>query len=204
MTNTETAELDSTLNEEIETELDSTTNEEEVEDETEETEENSESEEEQKSSKKRKSWVSKLLSDKNTLSSSLKNAMDIISEKEKEIEELKANGGEKADIDEALLEKKLAERDLEKELANEYPDVDLSEAKKFAKEEGCKITHAFKLLNIEVADKQRKSSNRTISGSSYDATTPVYSMSDLGRMSQADYNKAVALIEKGKAKLKKS
>lgn len=124
-----------------------------------------------------------------------------IKEQEEEIQRLKKD--EKADADEledARLEKKMLEMKLADELSKKYPDVDIEDAKTYAKKENLSLTNAFKLLNMEVAEKQGNAQRKSLTGSHYEAGTRVYTTEDLQKMSQADYNKAMEQIEKGKAK----
>lgn len=158
-------------------------------------------EEENKPQKKRKSGVPKLLAEKNRQAESIKSMAQKIKEQEEEIKRLKANKDTDAEeLEDARLEKKMLEMKLADELSKEYPEVDIEDAKAYAKKENLSLTNAFKLLNMEVAEKQGNAQRKSLTGSHYEAGTRVYSTEDLQKMSQADYNKAMEQIEKGKAK----
>ena len=89
-----------------------------------------------------------------------------IKAQEQEIKRLKAD--DNAD-DEAVEDAKLEKKLLEKRLAEEYPEVDPDEAKKFSKRENVSIHNAFKLLNMEITEKQGKAKKKSLTGSHYDA-----------------------------------
>ena len=205
MTIKDFAEENSIKNQEAE--LDSMENEEEtldeVEDQEEEAELDSESneDEEEKPQKKRKSGVPKLLAEKNRQAESIKSMAQKIKEQEEEIKRLKADKDTDAEeLEDARLEKKMLEMKLADELSKEYPEVGIEDAKAYAKKENLSLTNAFKLLNMEVAEKQGNAQRKSLTGSHYEAGTRVYTTEDLQKMSQADYNKAMEQIEKGKAK----
>lgn len=192
-----------------EVELDNTTNEEEnseeiLAEETEEDEAELDSEwnedEEEKPQKKRKSGVPKLLAEKNRQAETIKSMAEKIKAQEQEIKRLKADNADNEEIEDAKLEKKLLEIRFVEQLAEDYPDVDPDEAKKFSKRENVSIHNAFKLLNMEIAEKQGKAKKKSLTGSHYDAWTRVYTEEDLKKMSQEEYNKAMDAIEKWKAK----
>lgn len=158
-------------------------------------------EEENKPQKKRKSGVPKLLAEKNRQAESIKSMAQKIKEQEEEIKRLKANKDTDAEeLEDARLKKKILEMKLADELSKEYPEVDIEDAKAYAKKENLSLTNAFKLLNMEVAEKQGNAQRKSLTGSHYEAGTRVYTTEDLQKMSQADYNKAMEQIEKGKAK----
>lgn len=158
-------------------------------------------EEENKPQKKRKSGVPKLLAEKNRQAESIKSMAQKIKEQEEEIKRLKANKDTDAEeLEDARLEKKILEMKLADELSKEYPEVDIEDAKAYAKKGNLSLTNAFKLLNMEVAEKQGNAQRKSLTGSHYEAGTRVYTTEDLQKMSQADYNKAMEQIEKGKAK----
>lgn len=124
-----------------------------------------------------------------------------IKDQEEEIKRLKADKDTDADeLEDARLEKKMLEMKLADKLSTEYPEVDIEDAKAYAKKENLSLTNAFKLLNMEVAEKQGNAQRKSLTGSHYEAGTRVYTTEDLKKMSQADYNKAMEQIEKGKAK----
>ena len=208
MTKVNEADENSTTNQE-EVELDNTTNEDEdseeiLDEETEEDEadlDSTENEDEEKPQKKRKSGVPKLLAEKNRQAETIKSMSEKIKAQEQEIKRLKAdNDADDEDIEDAKLEKKLLEIRLTEKLTEEYPDVDPDEAKKFSKRENVSIQNAFKLLNMEVEEKQGKAKKKSLTGSHYDAWTRIYTQKDLEKMSQDEYNKAMDAIEKWKAK----
>ena len=93
-----------------------------------------------------------------------------IKAQEQEIKRLKAddNADDEA-VEDAKLEKKLLEMRFVEQLAEEYPEVDPDEAKKFSKRENVSIHNAFKLLNMEIAEKQGKAKKKSLTGSHYDA-----------------------------------
>lgn len=206
MTIKDFAEENSTTNE---VELNNTENEEEIGEEVLEDEIEDEAEldsewnedEEEKPQKKRKSGVPKLLAEKNRQAESIKSMAQKIKDQEEEIKRLKADKDTDAEeLEDARLEKKMLEMKLADELSKEYPEVDIEDAKAYAKKENLSLTNAFKLLNMDIAEKEGKAQSKSLTGSHYDAGTRVYSQSDLQKMSQADYNKAMEQIEKGKAK----
>ena len=177
MTKVNEADENSTTNQE-EVELDNTTNEDEdseeiLDEETEEDEadlDSTENEDEEKPQKKRKSGVPKLLAEKNRQAETIKSMSEKIKAQEQEIKRLKAdNDADDEDIEDAKLEKKLLEIRLTAKLTEEYPDVDPDEAKKFSKRENVSIQNAFKLLNMEVEEKQGKAKKKSLTGSHYDA-----------------------------------
>lgn len=205
MTIKDFAEENSIKNQEAE--LDSMENEEETLDEVEDQEEEAEldsewnEDEEEKPQKKRKSGVPKLLAEKNRQAESIKSMAQKIKDQEEEIKRLKADKDTDADeLEDARLEKKMLEMKLADKLSTEYPEVDIEDAKAYAKKENLSLTNAFKLLNMEVAEKQGNAQRKSLTGSHYEAGTRVYTTEDLKKMSQADYNKAMEQIEKGKAK----
>lgn len=206
MTIKDFAEENSTTNE---VELNNTENEEEIGEEVLEDEIEDEAdldsteneEEENKPQKKRKSGVPKLLAEKNRQAESIKSMAQKIKEQEEEIKRLKADKDTDAEeLEDARLEKKMLEMKLADELSKEYPEVDIEDAKAYAKKENLSLTNAFKLLNMEVVEKQGNAQRKSLTGSHYEAGTRVYTTEDLQKMSQADYNKAMEQIEKGKAK----
>lgn len=206
MTIKDIADENSTTNE---VELNNTENEEEIGEEVLEDEIEDEAEldsewnedEEKKPQKKRKSGVPKLLAEKNRQAESIKSMAQKIKDQEEEIKRLKADKDTDAEeLEDARLEKKMLEMKLADELSKEYPEVDIEDAKAYAKKENLSLTNAFKLLNMEVAEKQGNAQRKSLTGSHYEAGTRVYTTEDLQKMSQADYNKAMEQIEKGKAK----
>nr|DAW46293.1 MAG TPA: hypothetical protein [Bacteriophage sp.] len=189
-----------------EAELDSMENEDEILDEEENQEEaeldSMENEdEEEKSQKKRKSGVPKLLAEKNRQAETIKSMAQKIREQEEEIKRLKNDeDADESELDEARREKRMLEMKLADKLSEEYPEVDLDEAKAYAKKENLSLTNAFKLLNMDIVEKQGKAQTKSLTGSHYEAGTRVYTQKDLAKMSQAEYNKAIEQIERGKAR----
>ena len=187
-------------------ELDSMENEDEILDEEENQEEaeldSMENEdEEKKPQKKRKSGVPKLLAEKNRQAETIKSMAQKIREQEEEIKRLKNDeDADESELEEARREKRMLEMKLADKLSEEYPEVDINEAKAYAKKENLSLTNAFKLLNMDIVEKQRKAQTKSLTGSHYEAGTRVYTQKDLAKMSQAEYNKAIEQIEKGKAR----
>ena len=189
-----------------EAELDSMENEDEILDEEENQEEaelNSEwnENEDEKPQKKRKSGVPKLLAEKNRQAETIKSMAQKIREQEEEIKRLKNDeDADESELEEARREKRMLEMKLADKLSEEYPEVDINEAKAYAKKENLSLTNAFKLLNMDIVEKQGKAQTKSLTGSHYEAGTRVYTQKDLAKMSQAEYNKAIEQIEKGKAR----
>lgn len=198
-TNHEEVELNNTENEEN---LDQETMQEEHQEDQEEAElDSTENEnEEAKPQKKRKSGVPKLLAEKNRQAETIKSMAEQIKAQEAEIKRLKSESTDSEELQDARVEKKLLEMQLAQKLAEEYPEVDAEDAKNYAKQEGLSITNAYKLLNLEITQKQSKATSKSLTGEHYDAGMPVYTQKDLAKMSQADYNKAIERIERGKAR----
>lgn len=198
------AEENSTTNEIVD--LDNTENEDEILSEDENQEEadldNTENEdEEEKTQKKRKSGVPKLLAEKNRQAETIKSMAQKIREQEEEIKRLKNDeDADESELDEARREKRMLEMKLADKLSEEYPEVDIDEAKAYAKKENLSLTNAFKLLNMDIVEKQGKAQTKSLTGSHYEAGTRVYTQKDLAKMSQAEYNKAIEQIERGKAR----
>ena len=199
------AEENSTTNEIVD--LDNTENEEETFDETENQEEEAEldsmenEDEEEKPQKKRKSGVPKLLAEKNRQAETIKSMAQKIREQEEEIKRLKNDeDADESELEEARREKRMLEMKLADKLSEEYPEVDINEAKAYAKKENLSLTNAFKLLNMDIVEKQGKAQTKSLTGSHYEAGTRVYTQKDLAKMSQAEYNKAIEQIERGKAR----
>lgn len=198
------AEENSTTNEIVD--LDNTENEDEIlsEDENQEEAELDSMEnedEEEKTQKKRKSGVPKLLAEKNRQAETIKSMAQKIREQEEEIKRLKNDeDADESELDEARREKRMLEMKLADKLSEEYPEVDIDEAKAYAKKENLSLTNAFKLLNMDIVEKQGKAQTKSLTGSHYEAGTRVYTQKDLAKMSQAEYNKAIEQIERGKAR----
>lgn len=198
------AEENSTTNEIVD--LDNTENEDEIlsEDENQEEAEldSMENEDaEEKTQKKRKSGVPKLLAEKNRQAETIKSMAQKIREQEEEIKRLKNDeDADESELDEARREKRMLEMKLADKLSEEYPEVDIDEAKAYAKKENLSLTNAFKLLNMDIVEKQGKAQTKSLTGSHYEAGTRVYTQKDLAKMSQAEYNKAIEQIERGKAR----
>ena len=190
-----------------EAELDSMENEDEILTEEENQEEEAEldsmenEDEEEKPQKKRKSWVPKLLAEKNRQAETIKSMAQKIREQEEEIKRLKNDeDADETELEEARREKRMLEMKLADKLSEEYPEVDINEAKAYAKKENLSLTNAFKLLNMDIVEKQGKAQTKSLTGSHYEAGTRVYTQKDLAKMSQTEYNKAIEQIEKGKAR----
>lgn len=190
-----------------EAELDSMENEDEILTEEENQEEEAEldsmenEDEEEKPQKKRKSWVPKLLAEKNRQAETIKSMAQKIKEQEEEIKRLKNDeDADETELEEARREKRMLEMKLADKLSEEYPEVDINEAKAYAKKENLSLTNAFKLLNMDIVEKQGKAQTKSLTGSHYEAGTRVYTQKDLAKMSQTEYNKAIEQIEKGKAR----
>lgn len=194
------AELDSTINEEEDLEQES--NESEEEESTEETSDE-EQEEDEKPLKQRKSNVPKLLKEKNAQKQTIKVLTEENQSLKDEVERLKTEKAPQAQIDEALLEQKLAERDLARELAVEFPDIDSDEARTYAKKEGISLDKAYKLLAFDYDKKVQSSNSKKLTGGGNFADTTSYTMADLEKMTPEQYNRAVAKIESWKAKLRR-
>lgn len=195
------AELDSTINEE-DTEQES--NELEEEESTEETSDEGEEEtEDEKPLKQRKSNVPKLLKEKNAQKQTIKVLTEENQSLKDEVERLKTEKAPQAQIDEAMLEQKLAERDLARELATEFPDIDSDEARSYAKKEGISLDKAYKLLAFDYDKKVQSSSSKKLTGGGNYSDTTSYTMADLEKMTPEQYNRAVAKIESWKAKLRR-
>lgn len=195
------AELDSTINEE---ELEQESNESEEEESTEETSDEGEEEtEDEKPLKQRKSNVPKLLKEKNAQKQTIKVLTEENQSLKDEVERLKTEKAPQAQIDEAMLEQKLAERDLARELANEFPDIDSDEARSYAKKEGISLDKAYKLLAFDYDKKVQSSSSKKLTGGGNYSDTTSYTMADLEKMTPEQYNRAVAKIESWKAKLRR-
>lgn len=195
------AELDSTINEE---ELEQESNESEEEESTEETSDEGEEEtEDEKPLKQRKSNVPKLLKEKNAQKQTIKVLTEENQSLKDEVERLKTEKAPQAQIDEAMLEQKLAERDLARELATEFPDIDSDEARSYAKKEGISLDKAYKLLAFDYDKKVQSSSSKKLTGGGNYSDTTSYTMADLEKMTPEQYNRAVAKIESWKAKLRR-
>ena len=195
------AELDSTINEE---EQEQESFESEEEESTEETSDEGEEEiEDEKPLKQRKSNVPKLLKEKNAQKQTIKVLTEENQNLKDEVERLKTEKAPQAQIDEAMLEQKLAERDLARELATQFPDIDTDEARTYAKKEWVSLDKAYKLLAFDYEKKVASSSSKKLTwGGNYSDTTS-YTMADLEKMSPEQYNRAVAKIESWKAKLRR-
>lgn len=199
------AELDSTTNEE-QAELDSTTNEAEQESisEEESTEETSdENEESEKPLKQRKSNVQKILKEKNAQKQTIRVLTEENQSLKEEVERLRQEKAPQSQIDEAMLEQKLAERDLANKLAEEFPEIDSDEARTYAKKEGISIDKAYKLLAFDYDKKAVSSTSRKLTGGGNYSDTTSYTMADLNKMTPEEYAKAVDKIESWKARLRK-
>ena len=195
------AELDSTINEE---EVEQESNELEEEESTEETSDEGEEEtEDEKPLKQRKSNVPKLLKEKNAQKQTIKVLTEENQNLKDEVERLKTEKAPQAQIDEAMLEQKLAERDLARELATEFPDIDSDEARTYAKKEGISLDKAYKLLAFDYDKKVQSSSSKKLTGGGNYSDTTSYTMADLEKMTPEQYNRAVAKIESWKAKLRR-
>lgn len=187
------AELDSTINEE---EVEQESNESEEEESTEETSDEGEEEtEDEKPLKQRKSNVPKLLKEKNAQKQTIKVLTEENQSLKDEVERLKTEKAPQAQIDEAMLEQKLAERDLARELATEFPDIDSDEARTYAKKEGISLDKAYKLLAFDYDKKVQSSSSKKLTGGGNYSDTTSYTMADLEKMTPEQYNRAVAKIE---------
>ena len=187
------AELDSTINEE---DLEQESNESEEEESTEETSNEGEEEtEDEKPLKQRKSNVPKLLKEKNAQKQTIKVLTEENQSLKDEVERLKTEKAPQAQIDEAMLEQKLAERDLARELATEFPDIDSDEARSYAKKEGISLDKAYKLLAFDYDKKVQSSSSKKLTGGGNYSDTTSYTMADLEKMTPEQYNRAVAKIE---------
>lgn len=108
---------------------------------------------------------------------------------------MKTEKAPQAQIDEAMLEQKLAERDLARELATEFPDIDSDEARTYAKKEGISLDKAYKLLAFDYDKKVQSSSSKKLTGGGNYSDTTSYTMADLEKMTPEQYNRAVAKIE---------
>lgn len=194
------AELNSTINEE---ELEQESNELEEVESTEETSEETEEAEDEKPLKQRKSNVPKLLKEKNAQKQTIKVLTEENQTLKEEVERLKTENAPQAQIDEAMLEQKLAERDLARELAEEFPDIDSDEARSYAKKEGISIDKAYKLLAFDYDKKVQSSNSKKLTGGWNFSDITSYTMADLEKMSPEQYNRAVAKIESWKARLRK-
>lgn len=191
------AELDSTTNEE-QAELDSTTNEAEQESisEEESTEGTSdENEESEKPLKQRKSNVQKILKEKNAQKQTIRVLTEENQSLKEEVERLRQEKAPQSQIDEAMLEQKLAERDLANKLAEEFPEIDSDEARTYAKKEGISIDKAYKLLAFDYDKKAVSSTSRKLTGGGNYSDTTSYTMADLNKMTPEEYAKAVDKIE---------
>ena len=143
----------------------------------------------------------KLLAEKNRQAETIKSMAQKIREQEEEIKRLKNDeDADESELDEARREKRMLEMKLADKLSEEYPEVDIDEAKAYAKKENLSLTNAFKLLNMDVVEKKGKAQSKSLTGSHYEAGTRVYTQKDLAKMSQAEYNKAIEQIEGGKAR----
>ena len=155
-----------------EAELDSMENEDEILTEEENQEEEAEldsmenEDEEEKPQKKRKSWVPKLLAEKNRQAETIKSMAQKIKEQEEEIKRLKNDeDADETELEEARREKRMLEMKLADKLSEEYPEVDINEAKAYAKKENLSLTNAFKLLNMDIVEKQGKAQTKSLTGS---------------------------------------
>lgn len=143
----------------------------------------------------------KLLAEKNRQAETIKSMAQKIREQEEEIKRLKNDeDADETELEEARREKRMLEMKLADKLSEEYPEVDINEAKAYAKKENLSLTNAFKLLNMDIVEKQGKAQTKSLTGSHYEAGTRVYTQKDLAKMSQTEYNKAIEQIEKGKAR----
>lgn len=191
------AELDSTTNEE-QAELNSTTNEAEQESisEEESTEETSdENEEGEKPLKQRKSNVQKILKERSAQKQTIRVLTEENQSLKEEVERLRQEKAPQSQIDEAMLEQKLAERDLANKLAEEFPEIDSDEARTYAKKEGISIDKAYKLLAFDYDKKAVSSTSRKLTGGGNYSDTTSYTMADLNKMTPEEYAKAVDKIE---------
>lgn len=197
------AELNSTINEEEILEQDSNELEEEESTEETPTDEWNEEDEDGKPLKQRKSNVPKLLKEKNAQKQTIKVLTEENQSLKDEVERLKTEKAPQSQIDEAMLEQKLAERDLARELATQFPDIDSDEARNYAKKEWVSLDKAYKLLAFDYDKKAQSSTSKKLTGGGNYSDTTSYTMADLNKMTPEQYNIAVAKIESWKAKLRR-